>query len=104
PTSEMGSASYHDLALPQADPVAQSWTFRAGSGTVQPSVRHPGPGSFRTLAAFQAHLATIDPDWRVDPEPARQGGPLARPIEVLGRTLHNRFACQPMEGWDGTAD
>src|SRR5205085_441101 len=30
--------------------------------------------------------------------------PLSRPIEILGRTLPNRFAIQPMEGWDGTTD
>ena len=29
---------------------------------------------------------------------------MAQPIEVHGRTLGNRFACHPMEGWDGTED
>ena len=30
--------------------------------------------------------------------------PLAQPLSVLGKTVTNRFAIQPMEGWDGTAD
>lgn len=59
------------------------------------------PGRFRTLADFAAHVRTIEPAWRL----AGDGGvraPLAQPIEVHGRTLQNRFACHPMEGWDGT--
>ncbi len=28
--------------------------------------------------------------------------PMSQPCEVLGRTLSNRWAIQPMEGWDGT--
>ena len=30
--------------------------------------------------------------------------PLAQPIDVFGRRIGNRFAIQPMEGWDGTTD
>ena len=30
--------------------------------------------------------------------------PLARPYVYRDRTLANRFAILPMEGWDGTAD
>lgn len=30
--------------------------------------------------------------------------PLAQPIQVDGLTVGNRFAVQPMEGWDGTLD
>lgn len=37
-------------------------------------------------------------------EAIEPGGPLGQPITVHGRELQNRFACHPMEGWDGTAD
>jgi 2,4-dienoyl-CoA reductase-like NADH-dependent reductase (Old Yellow Enzyme family) len=30
--------------------------------------------------------------------------PLAQPIEIDGRTIGNRWAIHPMEGWDGTRD
>ncbi|MCK5942664.1 MAG: hypothetical protein KAI24_11880 [Planctomycetes bacterium] len=66
-------------------------------------MRFPAPGHFRSAADFAAHLATIDPDWRID-ERVEPNGPLAQPITVHGRALGNRFACHPMEGWDGTAD
>lgn len=66
-------------------------------------MRHLPPGHFRTAAAMQERLSAVDPGWRLD-ENVVVGGALAQPITVLGRTLPNRFACHPMEGWDGTAD
>lgn len=66
-------------------------------------MRYQAPGHFRSASDFAAHLRTIDDQWAIDEEvPAN--GPLAQPIEVHGRTLGNRFACHPMEGWDGTED
>jgi len=66
-------------------------------------VRFPAPGHFRSVADFAAHLRTLDGDWQIDADvPA--GGALAQPISVHGRRLANRFACHPMEGWDGTED
>src|SRR5437660_5357783 len=35
---------------------------------------------------------------------AGDASPLAQPLEVDGLVLGNRFAIQPMEGWDGTSD
>jgi len=35
---------------------------------------------------------------------AGASAPLARSLEVAGRSLGNRFAILPMEGWDGTAE
>ncbi len=64
----------------------------------------PAPGHFRSAAEFAAHLQTLDPDWRITAEPAAAAAALAQPIEVFGRRLPNRFACHPMEGWDGTQD
>lgn len=67
------------------------------------AVRFQAPGHFRSAADFAAHLKTVAPDWQIDQEvPA--GGALAQPIIVHGRSLANRFACHPMEGWDGTED
>jgi len=66
-------------------------------------VRHPSPGRFRSLAELQVHLRSIDPTWQVA-EAVAANGALALPIVVHGRRLSNRFACHPMEGWDGTAD
>lgn len=66
-------------------------------------MRFQAPGHFRSAADFAAHLQTIDPSWQIDADvPA--GGALAQAIAVHGRTLGNRFACHPMEGWDGTED
>ena len=61
-----------------------------------------------TPAAFRSHLETIGieipVDDAIDPE-----GVLARPVDVHDasagvRTVPNRFAVLPMEGWDGTTD
>lgn len=61
------------------------------------------PGHFRSATDFAAHLRTIDPGWAID-EQLEPQGPLAQPVTVHGRTLPNRVACHPMEGWDGTGD
>ena len=66
-------------------------------------MRFPAPGQFRSVAEFAAHLQALDADWQIDAD-VRAGGALAQPITVHGRTLCNRFACHPMEGWDGTGD
>jgi NADPH2 dehydrogenase len=66
---------------------------------------YPKVGSFDNVASFKRYLADnailmpCDDIVASGPE-----APLARPIEVLGRTLPNRFAIHPMEGWDGLED
>jgi len=67
-------------------------------------VRFTPPGRFRTLAELRARLAEVAPALKCDEELLGAAGPFGRPITVLGRQLSNRFACHPMEGWDGTAD
>ncbi|MFK7739772.1 MAG: NADH:flavin oxidoreductase [Planctomycetota bacterium] len=67
-------------------------------------MRIQAPGHFRSVDVFAQHLRTIDPTWEIDAELGGPGGALAQPIEVHGQTLGNRFACHPMEGWDGTGD
>lgn len=61
------------------------------------------PGSFRSAADFLAHLHSIDPTFHCDLHvPA--DGPLAQSQTVYDRRVGNRFAIQPMEGWDATTD
>jgi 2,4-dienoyl-CoA reductase-like NADH-dependent reductase (Old Yellow Enzyme family) len=55
----------------------------------------------RDARAFDAHLVAIGTTLPRHPAPADV---LGTPVEVLGRTLANRWAVLPMEGWDGTAD
>jgi NADPH2 dehydrogenase len=58
-----------------------------------------------SAASFAEHLAAVGADLRFDddvvPAPA---GPLAQPVAFGRRTLGNRFAILPMEGWDGAPD
>jgi 2,4-dienoyl-CoA reductase-like NADH-dependent reductase (Old Yellow Enzyme family) len=66
---------------------------------------YPKVGSFDGVAAFKRYLADNVIDMPCDDiVAAGPEAPLAQPIEVLGRTLPNRFAIQPMEGWDGLED
>ena len=65
----------------------------------------PRVASFKTVTAFRAHLASLPIQMECDeallpPE----SSPLGRPTSVAGRSIGNRFAVQPMEGWDGTLD
>jgi 2,4-dienoyl-CoA reductase-like NADH-dependent reductase (Old Yellow Enzyme family) len=65
----------------------------------------PRVASFKTAAAFRDRLRTLglslDFDDTLD-EPS--ASPLARPFELDGVRVGNRFCILPMEGWDGTAD
>src|SRR6185503_20694900 len=55
--------------------------------------------SFRSyLAKFKIHIPCDDKLISGD------SSPLGQPIDKCGIHLGNRFAIQPMEGWDGTAD
>ena len=59
----------------------------------------------RTAEKFQAYLDEIGVDLSFDNEmESGPDAPLSQPIEINGRTLSNRFAVLPMEGWDGTDD
>jgi 2,4-dienoyl-CoA reductase-like NADH-dependent reductase (Old Yellow Enzyme family) len=68
-------------------------------------VSYPRVASLKTAAAFREHLrhcgAAIEFDDALDP-PATS--PLARPFELDGVRVGNRFCILPMEGWDGTPD
>jgi len=69
-------------------------------------LRNPYPqlSRFRTLAEFRARLQELQIQLPMDERvlSAAEGSPLARPIEIFGKTAGNRWAVHPMEGWDGT--
>ena len=62
-------------------------------------------GTIKSTPEFREYLDELGVDLPCD-YAAIYGSesPLAEKIEVLGRTLGNRFAVQPMEGWDGAND
>ncbi|MGE0142115.1 MAG: NADH:flavin oxidoreductase [Planctomycetota bacterium] len=66
-------------------------------------VRFDPPGRFRSLDEFASRWRQFDPSAILRELPG-DGGALGRSIRIGDRELHNRFACQPMEGWDGTTD
>lgn len=62
-------------------------------------------GTIRSAAAFRDYLGELGISLPCDNEPILGAdSPMAQPIEVYGRRIGNRWAVQPMEGWDGTAD
>jgi len=67
-------------------------------------MKFKSPGKFRSAEAFREYLRSVAPELDCEVELAQDGGALARPLEVAGRTLANRFAIHPMEGWDGTPE
>ena len=65
----------------------------------------PKIASFRSAEALRRHAATLGIPLACDDvlESGPQS-PLARPVPWEHRTIGNRFAVLPMEGWDGTAE
>jgi len=59
--------------------------------------------SLKTVADFRAHLKSLNLDLGLD-DAIIQGdaSPLRQKIAWRGRTIGNRWAIHPMEGWDGT--
>ncbi len=58
-----------------------------------------------TAAAFREYLKASGVPLDFDDEvQSGEDSPLAQPYPIGGRTIGNRFAILPMEGWDGTAD
>jgi NADPH2 dehydrogenase len=65
----------------------------------------PRVASFKTAAAFRAHLQTSKIPLDFDDALAPAGSsPLALPIESDGVVIGNRWCILPMEGWDGTRE
>jgi hypothetical protein len=65
----------------------------------------PRIASLKSAAAFREHLTrnAIPLDFDDQLLPPDQS-PLARPFEMDGIRVGNRFCVLPMEGWDGTPD
>lgn len=62
-------------------------------------------GSLSGVDAFLATLHALHLSIPCDREVlSGDASPLAQPLYVDGLTIGNRFAAQPMEGWDGTLD
>jgi len=62
-------------------------------------------GGLRDVASFRRWLVDSEITIPCDEELfAGNKSPLAQPINKSGVQFGNRFAIQPMEGWDGTAD
>ena len=59
--------------------------------------------SLKTVADFRSHLESLNLDLGMD-DTIVQGdaSPLLNKISWKGRTIGNRWAIHPMEGWDGT--
>ena len=66
---------------------------------------YPRVASFKTAAAFRAHLDRTRIPLELDDQlETPDASPLAQPIAVDGVVAGNRFCILPMEGWDGTPD
>jgi 2,4-dienoyl-CoA reductase-like NADH-dependent reductase (Old Yellow Enzyme family) len=74
-----------------------------------PQTFYPRVASYKSARAVSEYLAglgfNLPADEAILPAPA---SPLAQPLEIpwrgARRTIGNRFAVQPMEGWDGEPD
>ncbi len=59
--------------------------------------------SLKTVADFRAHLQSLGLDLGMDDEIVQgETSPLLKKATWRGRTIGNRWAIHPMEGWDGT--
>jgi NADPH2 dehydrogenase len=65
----------------------------------------PRVASLKTADSFRAHLEESGISLDFDESLAdASSSPLARPLEVDGIRVGNRFCILPMEGWDGTTE
>jgi NADPH2 dehydrogenase len=59
--------------------------------------------SLKTVEQFRSHLASLQLDLGMDDEIVQgDASPLLKKATWRGRTIGNRWAIHPMEGWDGT--
>ncbi len=64
---------------------------------------YPQVKKLATIDQLRARLDELGVELPTVDEPVSgPDSPLARPLEVVGRTAGNRFTVLPMEGWDGT--
>src|SRR5437899_2648462 len=68
------------------------------------SVRLTRLPSLKTVEAFGELVRSLNLDLQFEPQVSvGTNSALMRPLQFNGRTLGNRWAIHPMEGWDGTA-
>ncbi len=59
--------------------------------------------TLKTVEAFGEHVRSLNLDLQFEKQILTgEASALTRPLQVNGRTIGNRWAIQPMEGWDGT--
>ena len=61
--------------------------------------------TLKTVADFRAHVVSLGVEIPAEDAIASADSPLLKPVDqvqVNGKTIGNRWAIQPMEGWDGT--
>ena len=69
------------------------------------AARYPRVSAFKQAADFRSHLEALGASFACeDAILSAPESPLARPCRIGTRAVGNRFAIQPMEGWDGTED
>lgn len=67
--------------------------------------RYPRISAFKQIDDFRRHARGLGIEMACDDEILRApDSPLARPYHLGGMAIGNRFAIQPMEGWDGTEE
>ena len=67
--------------------------------------RYPRISSFKNVEDFRRHCAALGLDLPCDEQIlGARDSPLAQPCRLGRWRCGNRFAIQPMEGWDGTED
>ena len=61
--------------------------------------------SLKSVEDFRRHVLSLEIDLEIDAEMVELAeNPLMKPIKWGERTIGNRIAIQPMEGWDGTSE
>ena len=69
------------------------------------SQSYPRVAALKTADTFRKHLAACGASLQFDDTlDSAEASPLARPFELDGVRVGNRFCILPMEGWDGTLD
>ncbi|MGB0579498.1 MAG: NADH:flavin oxidoreductase [Limisphaerales bacterium] len=79
--------------------------MNATGATEKPDFKLTRIPSLKSVAAFRSHVDKLGLTLPCDDEIIQgEGSPLAKPVAtaINGKTIGNRIAIHPMEGWDGT--
>ncbi len=63
--------------------------------------------ALKTAEAFRSHVASLGIEIPCDDQIVTEGSPISEALDGLtinGKTIGNRIALHPMEGWDGTTE